>query len=150
MYKSFKLIYTVLTACILYSCGPSVKTKKSYFPPKGKWESKAPEDVGVNPGKLQSAIDFALANESPAPRDLKKYIYGRFNSFAYDSIIGPMKVRGDMSGIVIKDGFVIHEFGPTDRVDMTFSVTKSFLSTTGALALDDSLIRNIEEPVSLL
>ena len=82
------------------------------------------------------------------PRDLKKYIYSRFNSHAYDSIIGPMKVRGDMSGIIIKNGYVIHEFGPTNRVDMTFSVTKSFLSTVGGLALDDSLIVNIEEPVN--
>ena len=60
-----------------------------------------------------------------------------------------MKEREDMSGIAIKNGYVIQEFGPTERVDMTFSVTKSFLSTIGGLALDDSLIRNIEEPVNL-
>ena len=131
-------------------CSPNNKDQlKTYYPSGGSWESKLPQEVGIDPDKLSEAIEFALNNESPAPRDLKKYIYSRFSEHAYDSIIGPMKERGDMSGIAIKNGYVIHEFGPTDRVDMTFSVTKSFLSTVGGLALDDSLIQNIEEPVNL-
>jgi CubicO group peptidase (beta-lactamase class C family) len=41
----------------------------------------------------------------------------------------------------------VAEWGDTDRVDMTFSITKSYLSTTGGLAWDAGLIRDLEDPV---
>jgi len=39
------------------------------------------------------------------------------------------------------------EWGDPHRVDMTFSVTKSFLSTTAAVAYDRGLIRSLDDPV---
>ena len=49
--------------------------------------------------------------------------------------------------MIIKDGYVIAEWGDTKRVDMSFSVTKSYLSTMAGLALDEGLIENIQDPV---
>jgi len=62
-------------------------------------------------------------------------------------IIGPMKERGKPTGLIIKNGYVVAQWGDLDRVDMTFSVTKSYLSTIAGLAIDDKLINNIDEPV---
>ena len=50
--------------------------------------------------------------------------------------VGPFAVRGDATGISIHKGYIIAEWGEPGRVDMTFSVTKSFLSTVIGLAVD--------------
>ena len=55
--------------------------------------------------------------------------------------IGPFKPRGEPSGVVLRGGYVIASWGEPDRVDMTHSVTKSFLSATVGLAFDRGLIR---------
>lgn len=52
-----------------------------------------------------------------------------------------------MNGIVVKDGYIAAEWGDTDREDMTFSVTKSYLSTVAGLAWDDWLIAQLVHPV---
>ena len=44
----------------------------SYFPPRGSWARKAPAEVGLNAALVDSAIAFAKASESNAPRDLEK------------------------------------------------------------------------------
>ena len=42
--------------------------------------------------------------------------------------------------MILKNGYVIAKWGDVKRVDMTFSVTKSFLSTMAGLAWDQGLI----------
>ena len=58
--------------------------------------------------------------------------------------IGPTQPRGSLSGLVIRRGYVVAEWGPTDRVDMTHSVTKTFLSTVVGLAWQRGLISRRE------
>ena len=41
----------------------------------------------------------------------------------------------------------VAEWGDTDREDMTFSVTKSYLSTVAGLAWDDGLISDLDHPI---
>ena len=55
-------------------------------------------------------------------------------------IKGPTKKRGDSNGLIIKNGYIIGKWGDTKRVDMTFSVTKSYLSTVAGIAYDKNLI----------
>jgi CubicO group peptidase (beta-lactamase class C family) len=42
----------------------------------------------------------------------------------------------------------VAEWGDIERVDMTFSVTKSYLSTVAGLAIDKGLINNVDDRVS--
>jgi CubicO group peptidase (beta-lactamase class C family) len=63
-------------------------------------------------------------------------------------IIGPTKHRGKPAGLIIKNGFIVAQWGDVKRVDMTFSVTKSFLSTVAGLAFDNRLIKNVDEKVN--
>ena len=42
---------------------------------------------------------------------------------------------------------IVAEWGDTARVDMTFSVAKSYLSMLAGLAVDRGLIRDLDEPV---
>lgn len=135
------LINLVVIAGPLYA-----QTDSVYYPGRaGEWESRSPEDVGMNAEVLQKAIEFAMANEYSGPRDLRLAIE---NSFEPDNtIVGPTKERGGPAGMIIKDGYIAAEWGDTKRVDMTFSVTKSYLSTVAGLALDSGLIADVHDSV---
>ena len=117
-----------------------------YYPGrKGELESRRPEDVGMNADSLQKVVDLAMANEFKGSRDLRLAIS---NSFEPDNtIVGPTKDRGGPAGMIIKNGYIVAEWGDTKRVDMTFSVTKNYLSTIAGLALDAGLIKDVHEKV---
>lgn len=121
--------------------------KSTYFPEKGVWEKRKPEDLGMDSLKLKEAIDFAVANEWTGPKDLEVAVTQAFSAEPYGGVLGPTKERGASNGVIVKNGYIVAEWGDTKRVDMTFSVSKSFLSTTAGLALDAGLIANVHDPV---
>jgi CubicO group peptidase (beta-lactamase class C family) len=119
-----------------------------YFPAPGdQWERKRPEDVGMDGAKLQDAIAFAKQSEVRAPRDLEQAHYQTFGREPFGDAVGPFRPRGEASGVIVRRGYIVAEWGEPARVDMTFSVTKSFVSTTVGLAVERGLIRSIDDPV---
>lgn len=121
----------------------SFSLAQSYFPTKGEWQSKSPEEMGINASKLQEAIDFALAHESTANPNLKIAHYeSGFGREPFGYPVGPMKIRGGAAGLIIYKGMLVGEWGDPSRVDLTFSVAKSFLSTVAGLAVDQGLIKD--------
>lgn len=125
----------------------SVAGQKQYFPPVGTWEKRTPEQSGFDAAKIKEAIDFAIASESKAPRDLELAHYQTFGREPFGEPVAPFKERGAPTGMIIKNGYVVAEWGDPARVDMTFSVTKSFVAATVGLALDGKRIKNLNDPV---
>ena len=120
-----------------------------YFPAKGTtWESRNPTEVGLDAKALQQAVQFAREHEYSGPKDLRRAILKGFEREPFHEILGPVKKRGGPAGMILKNGYVLAAWGDTQRVDMTFSVTKSFLSTVAGLALDEGLLRSTDDPVS--
>lgn len=118
----------------------------AYYPGRtGDWASRAAAQVGLDAEALQRAVDFALANEFRGPTDLEAAILSSFEPD--NTVVGPTRDRGGPAGMVIKDGYIVAQWGDTLRVDMTFSVTKSYLSTVAGLALDGGLIRDVHDRV---
>ncbi len=107
-----------------------------------------PAEAGFDPARLDEAVAFALAHESDMDRDIGAALSGgHFSEEGPDGeIIGPTRPRGDPSGMILKGGRVVAEWGPVDAPDMTFSVTKSYLSICAGLAVADGLIR-VDQPV---
>ena len=121
---------------------------QKYYPVKGeKWEARDPEKMGFVEKDLQVAVDFALDNEYSGSRDLRVAILEGFAREPYHKIAGPTKKRGGPAGLILKNGYIVAQWGDIDRVDMTFSVTKSYLSTVAGLALDDGLIASVDDRV---
>ena len=121
---------------------------QGYFPEAGNWQSKTPKELGVDAGKLQEAIRFAETHESTENRNLKIAHYeGSFGREPFGYPVGPMKERGPATGLIIYKGYVVGQWGDPARVDLTFSVAKSFLSTTAGLAVDAGLIRSVQDLV---
>lgn len=122
---------------------------ESYFPgPGDDWERRAPADVGMDAELLQQAVTYAVDNETSMPRDPRRYLQERFAGVPHQEIVGPTRERGDSNGLVLRHGYIVAEWGDTRRVDMTFSVTKSFLATTAGLALDRGLIADVHDRVA--
>ena len=123
-------------------------TYAQYFPERNaKWEEKAPKEVKIDNQKLMEAIDYAKNNEYSGDKDLRIAIVKSFAREPFHQILGPTKKRGGPAGMIIKNGYLVKEWGDTKRVDMTFSVTKSFLSTMAGLAVDKGLIASTEDKV---
>jgi CubicO group peptidase (beta-lactamase class C family) len=124
-------------------------TAADYFPPRGSWERKRPEELGFNGARLQQAIDFSVANESSSPKDtalaLKQTFGVREPNF---KILGPTQTRAALNGIIIRRGYVAAEWGDTARTDMAHSVTKTFLTTVVGLAWQRGMIRDLNDRAS--
>jgi len=122
-----------------------------YWPERAEaWETKLPRESGFRPVALEAAIDYALENEADTPTDLRQYLQSRFAGQPDQEIIGPLKERGGANGIIVRDGYIVAEWGDTERVDMAFSVTKSMLATLVGLAHDRGKIPNLDERVGKL
>ena len=121
--------------------------QKDYFPPAGNWEKRTPEQAGFDSARINEAVAFARAGESKSARNLEIAHYQSFGREPFGTGVGPFKDRGEQTGIIVHRGYIIAEWGEPDRVDMTFSVTKSFLSTTVGLAFDRGLIKNLNDKV---
>ncbi|MEQ9301004.1 MAG: serine hydrolase [Cyclobacteriaceae bacterium] len=141
--KTLKLLIVAGLFLILGTTGNA----QTYFPDRGEWESKAPNEVGMNANAVQDAVSFAENNEYSGSVDLRIATYEAFRREPYHQLTGPMKKRGGPAGMIIKDGYVVAQWGDINRVDMTFSVTKSYLSTTAGLAYDEGLIASMDDKV---
>src|SRR5262249_47941684 len=105
-----------------------------YYPGAGDdWERRSARQVGMDSAKGAEAIAFAIASESKAPRNLEEAHYQTFGREPYGEAVGPFKERGAPTGVILRGGYLVAEWGEPQRVDMTFSVTKSFLSSTVGL-----------------
>jgi len=126
----------------------SIALNGQYFPDKGEWQHKTPDEYGIDSDKIAEAVDFAKANEYSGSSDLRIAILSSFGFEPFIELVGPVKERGGPAGMILKDGYIIAEWGDLNRVDMTFSVTKSYLSTVAGLAWDQGLIHSLSDPVS--
>ncbi len=133
---------------ILLSSSFLVAQDNYYFPERNaEWAEKPSKEFKINSNKLLEAVDFAKNNEYSGSRDLRIAILKGFEREPFHEILGPTKKRGGPAGMILKNGYIIAKWGDIKRVDMTFSATKSFLSTVAGLAEDKSLIGNMKDKV---
>ena len=131
--KRLKLIFFVLLTF-------TINAQQLYFPGQD-WEEREPQSLGFSNEKIKEAILFAIENENTVDRNLKNAIISTFGYEPGFEIKGPTKPRKGPNGLIIKDGYIIGKWGDVSRVDMTFSVTKSYLSTVAGLAYQKGLLR---------
>ena len=128
---------------------PKKLNEKNYFPSSQGWERRAAHESGFDTTKLAAAIEFAKVKESKQPRSMELSQAMSFGKEPFGDGIGPFADRGDMTGIIIHHGYIIAEWGDPSRVDMTHSVTKSFLSTIVGVSVDQGLIRDVMDTVAM-
>jgi CubicO group peptidase (beta-lactamase class C family) len=139
-----RIIASVIFGVILVT---SVLVQAKHFPPRGEtWQKMDTKKAGFKTKELQEVVKFAQDNEYSGSKDLRIAILKGFAHEPYHDVLGPTKKRGGPAGMIIKDGYVVAQWGNIKRVDMTFSVTKSYLSTVAGVAVDQGLI-NVDDKV---
>lgn len=130
-------------------------TTNTYVPPAsgaGAWQTRDPGQLGFDADKINDAIAFAEANESPWPRDLEDAgnVPGltQIEPEPWNAFLGPLKPRGGPAGLLLRGGEIAASWGDPGRVDMTFSIAKSYLAVLCGIAVADGLIKDIDAPVS--
>jgi CubicO group peptidase (beta-lactamase class C family) len=131
----------------------ATNSRDAYAPDGAAWERILQSDAGLDAAKLQGAVAFAEASDSPWPRSLY-YPDGRYvgnvewnETGPWSEIVGPVVPRGGPAGVILKGGRIVAEWGDTARADMTFSVAKSYLAVLAGLAVADGLIASVDEPI---
>lgn len=137
-------------ASLALSGSLALAAEPAYFPPRGDWQRRAPAEAGVDAAKLAEAVAYAQAHDNPLPRDQALALAQTFgkNEPYFGGQIGPTRERAPANGLVIRRGQVVAEWGDTRRVDMSHSVTKTFLSTVVGLAWQKGLIRSTDDRVA--
>lgn len=125
---------------------PSAPASVLYFPERNDWQRKTPEEMGMDKARLDEAVKLAIAKENPATKNMAFYLATTFGAREpLDTPIGPIKDRGAANGLIVRHGHIVAEWGDTRRVDMTFSVTKTFVTTMVGLAWQKGLIRDVND-----
>jgi CubicO group peptidase (beta-lactamase class C family) len=141
-------IAAVAAAFVLGTSSTLEAQSAPYFPERFDWQRARPEQAGLDSARLADMVAFAQANENPGFKDLKLLLATSFGAREpFDHAIGPVRERGAASGVVVRGGRIVAEWGDVRRVDMTFSVAKSFLSTVVGLAWQQGLIHDVNDPV---
>ena len=97
----------------------------------------------MNAELVRQAVEYAKANDS----QVVPYDYSGHEE-KFGKLEGPLpEQRGGPAGIILRHGYIVAEWGDTERADLTFSVTKSFVSTVTGLAFDRGMIESTQDPI---
>jgi CubicO group peptidase (beta-lactamase class C family) len=131
---------------------PRDRLPMTYVPPPhpAAWKHAAPDEAGLDPAAIADAARHAADHETPWQRDLAQMVAHDFDEQPpWNQTLGPVRPRGGPNGLLLRHGLITAEWGDTTRVDMTFSVAKSYLSILTGLAWDRGLIGDPHARVNL-
>src|SRR5688572_7011542 len=94
-----------------------------YYPAAGDgWERRDPTEAGFDAGKLAEAVAFIEAQGHDLEHEQRVSL-----DLPDNETVGPIKPKGGVNGMVIRNGYIAAEFGDTPSIEMTYSVAKSYL-----------------------
>ena len=125
--------------------GAAAQTQTPYFPERLAWQSKSPEEVGMNGALVNETVQLAIAADTPGTHDMTLFLKNSFGKEPFDTIVGPVKDRGPASGIITRHGYIVAKWGDPNRADIVNSVTKTFLTTVVGLAWQKGLIKDVND-----
>jgi CubicO group peptidase (beta-lactamase class C family) len=103
----------------------------------------------INLSKLQQAVDFSIAHETPWDR-ANSDNWGIHNADPppWNRLLGPVYPRGPVSGVIRVANREVLAWGEPYRADLTFSVAKTYLALLAGVAQERGLLPDLNAPVS--
>src|SRR3954463_9455773 len=96
-----------------------------YYPAAGAgWQRRDPAEAGFDGARLAEAVAFIEAQGHDLDHEQRVSL-----DLPDNETVGPIKPKGGVNGLVVRDGYIVAEFGDTASIEMTYSVAKSYLST---------------------
>ena len=123
---------------------------ENYLPPAAdSWLRSEPASIGLNASRIDDAVEFACQHETDWLYDLSEQkAIASSEPPPWNEILGPFKPRGGPAGLIIRHGQIAVSWGDVERVDLTFSATKSYIGLCAAIAYRDGLIKDFDDPIS--
>jgi CubicO group peptidase (beta-lactamase class C family) len=120
-----------------------------YVPPRGEWATREPAAAGFDAARLAAAVELARQETVAEPQDLRRVILEHYvpREPGY-RVLGPTGTRAGGSGMVVRGGYVVAQWGDVDAPEMVFSVAKSVLATVAGVAFAEGRIRSLDERVA--
>ena len=101
----------VFVTVVVLGCAQEHDARDLYYPQPGDWDTRAPEEMGMDAARLQVAVDYAQAHlTTQISEDPGLYLTERFEGIPHQEIVGPTAQRGGVNGIVLKGGFLVAEW----------------------------------------
>jgi CubicO group peptidase (beta-lactamase class C family) len=120
-----------------------------YVPPRGTWAVRTPAAAGFDADKLAAAVALAKQKTVAEPKDLGPVILEHYSALEPGfRVLGPTGTRAGGSGLVLRGGYIVAQWGDVDRPEMVFSVAKSVLATVAGVALADGRVASIDDRVA--
>ena len=138
----------ILKTLLTFFVSICITSLHAQYYPDAEWQVKKPEELKMSNKWIDSAISFAMHNENKVDRDLRIADLKAYTNEPFYKIVGPVKQRGGPAGMIIKNGYIVGQWGDVKRVDMDFSATKSYLSTVAGLAVDAKLIKSVNDKMN--
>jgi CubicO group peptidase (beta-lactamase class C family) len=145
----------IVAATLTFTC--LAADADDYLPPAGTaWATHTPAQEGFDAAKLKAATAFAVAHETKLSPELDGIIDQRdqritiplqFAKEPFSSPIGPLTPHAPANGLIVRHGYIVAEWGDTQAVDMTHSVTKVFVSSVAGVAFDRHMIGDVHHRV---
>lgn len=145
MNKTFTLC--LLLCCSLTAAVAQLPKKSDYFPPANSWEHKRPAQMGLKDSSIVRAINYALIHESRSSHNGALAQFQSFGKEPNSSPVGPLTDREGPAGLIIYKGYIVGQWGNPDRVEIVNSISKSFLSAIVGVAVNNGLIRSVQDTV---
>jgi hypothetical protein len=105
--------------CCLFVLAVQCSFAQRLYFPDSVWQKKAPAELKLNAALIDSAVQYALQNEVKMETDLRIANMKSYSREPGYKILGPMRERGKPAGLIIKNGYIVAQWGDVDRVDMT-------------------------------
>ena len=123
---------------------------RTYFPAhNGIWENRPPNELGFDAEKFADAINYVKNLKSTLGRNISELIERQFSDPPpWNATLGPVRDRSSRNGLVLKNGYIVSEWGDTAQVDMASSVTKIFLNACVGLMREEGKLTDLDVPVA--
>src|SRR4030095_11303206 len=106
-YRIFNILFLFL---IFTFAAQLVYSQQSYFP-DSTWQTKKPSELKLNAALIDSAVSFAIHNETNTDYDLRIANMKAYANEPNYRIAGPMRERGKPAGIILKNGYIVAQWG---------------------------------------
>src|SRR5580765_6609105 len=104
-------IHTKLLFSLFLFIDLQIAAGQDLYYPDSVWQTKKPADVNMNARMLDSAISFAIQNETSTDYDLRIADLKAYANEPGYKILGPTKPRGKSAGIILRHGYIVAQWG---------------------------------------
>ena len=139
----------VATVALILWTSTGFAQASDYVPPRGEWSTREAEEAGFDAAKLAAAIELAQRKTVAEPADLRPVLLRHYSAREPGyRVLGPTGTRAGGSGMVLRGGKVVAQWGDVERPEMVFSVVKSVLATVAGFAISEGRIASLDDRVA--